>query len=152
MPAQPTVEDLVSQVGATPKYAAINPALVRGPDGDDPVDTRIATLRRGQSFGEVALVDEGLRSATARAAMRAGTASAIARTRVPRMPRSGRNSETAESGARPIPEKPTTRRAVSDATRRSQARMIPRAAPATGPLMAARTGFSNSRICLIKGL
>lgn len=28
---------------------------------------RIATLRRGQSFGEVALVDEGLRSATARA-------------------------------------------------------------------------------------
>jgi CRP-like cAMP-binding protein len=26
----------------------------------------IATLRRGQSFGEVALVDEGLRSATAR--------------------------------------------------------------------------------------
>jgi CRP-like cAMP-binding protein len=27
----------------------------------------IATLRRGQSFGEVALVDEGLRSATARA-------------------------------------------------------------------------------------
>ncbi len=30
-------------------------------------DTVIATLRRGQSFGEVALVDEGLRSATARA-------------------------------------------------------------------------------------
>lgn len=29
MPAQPTVEDLVSQVAATPKYAAINPALVR---------------------------------------------------------------------------------------------------------------------------
>jgi CRP/FNR family transcriptional regulator, cyclic AMP receptor protein len=27
----------------------------------------LATLRRGQSFGEVALVDEGLRSATARA-------------------------------------------------------------------------------------
>jgi CRP-like cAMP-binding protein len=27
----------------------------------------IATLRRGQSFGEIALVDEGLRSATARA-------------------------------------------------------------------------------------
>jgi CRP-like cAMP-binding protein len=27
----------------------------------------IATMRRGQSFGEVALVDEGLRSATARA-------------------------------------------------------------------------------------
>jgi CRP-like cAMP-binding protein len=28
----------------------------------------IATLRRGQSFGEVALVDQGLRSATARCA------------------------------------------------------------------------------------
>lgn len=31
-------------------------------------ETLIATLKRGQSFGEVALVDEGLRSATARAA------------------------------------------------------------------------------------
>jgi CRP-like cAMP-binding protein len=30
----------------------------------------ISTLRRGQSFGEVALVDEGLRSATARAAQK----------------------------------------------------------------------------------
>jgi len=30
-------------------------------------ETVIAKLRRGQSFGEVALVDEGLRSATARA-------------------------------------------------------------------------------------
>ena len=30
-------------------------------------ETAIARLRRGQSFGEVALVDEGLRSATARA-------------------------------------------------------------------------------------
>lgn len=30
-------------------------------------ETLIATLKRGQSFGEVALVDEGLRSATARA-------------------------------------------------------------------------------------
>jgi CRP-like cAMP-binding protein len=31
-------------------------------------ETMIARLRRGQSFGEVALVDEGLRSASARAA------------------------------------------------------------------------------------
>jgi CRP-like cAMP-binding protein len=31
-------------------------------------DTVIANLRRGQSFGEIALVDEGLRSASARAA------------------------------------------------------------------------------------
>ena len=33
-------------------------------------DLLIATLRRGQSFGEVALVDEGLRSATAIAAQK----------------------------------------------------------------------------------
>jgi len=33
-------------------------------------DSIIATLRRGQSFGEVALVDEGLRSASARAAQK----------------------------------------------------------------------------------
>ena len=30
-------------------------------------ETTVAVLRRGQSFGEVALVDEGLRSASARA-------------------------------------------------------------------------------------
>lgn len=33
-------------------------------------DSVIATLRRGQSFGEIALVDEGLRSATACAAQK----------------------------------------------------------------------------------
>ena len=33
-------------------------------------DATVATLRRGQSFGEVALVDEGLRSASARAAQK----------------------------------------------------------------------------------
>ena len=49
----------------------INPALVGGPAASDgQKETRIATLRRGQSFGEVALVDEGLRSATARAAQK----------------------------------------------------------------------------------
>jgi len=46
----------------------INPALVGGPSSGEQKETRIATLRRGQNFGEVALVDEGLRSATARAA------------------------------------------------------------------------------------
>lgn len=33
-------------------------------------ETPVARLRRGQSFGEVALVDEGLRSASARAAQK----------------------------------------------------------------------------------
>ena len=46
----------------------VNPSLVSDmPDKEyDPVT--IATLRRGQSFGEIALVDQGLRSATARIA------------------------------------------------------------------------------------
>lgn len=42
----------------------VNPALV-GKDATAGLHT-IATLRRGQSFGEVSLVDEGLRSAGAR--------------------------------------------------------------------------------------
>ncbi|MBI4732335.1 MAG: cyclic nucleotide-binding domain-containing protein [Chloroflexi bacterium] len=44
----------------------VNPALVGGPNSPEGMVT-IATLRRGQSFGEVALADEGLRSATVRA-------------------------------------------------------------------------------------
>lgn len=47
----------------------INPSLVGGPTADSK-DAVIATMRRGQSFGEVALVDEGLRSATARASQK----------------------------------------------------------------------------------
>jgi CRP/FNR family cyclic AMP-dependent transcriptional regulator len=43
----------------------VNSAII-GPKTDTG-KTIIATLRRGQSFGEVALVDEGLRSATAQA-------------------------------------------------------------------------------------
>lgn len=44
----------------------VAPELMRE---DESMDTgvTIATLRRGQSFGEIALVDKGLRSATARA-------------------------------------------------------------------------------------
>ena len=45
----------------------INPALVGTSDKDKQAGSAIAILRRGQSFGEVALVDEGLRSASARA-------------------------------------------------------------------------------------
>lgn len=44
----------------------VNPALL-GRDKHGGPQT-IATLRRGQSFGEIALVDEGLRSASARCA------------------------------------------------------------------------------------
>jgi CRP/FNR family transcriptional regulator, cyclic AMP receptor protein len=42
--------------------------LINRSSGDvDKKETAVARLRRGQSFGEVALVDEGLRSASARA-------------------------------------------------------------------------------------
>ncbi len=44
----------------------VDPALVGGKPSGGP--QTIATLRRGQSFGEVALVDEGNRSASARCA------------------------------------------------------------------------------------
>jgi len=43
----------------------VSPAVI-GSDGGKP--HTIAVLRRGQSFGEVALVDQGLRSASARCA------------------------------------------------------------------------------------
>ena len=45
----------------------INPGIA-GSEKDD--ETALARLRRGQSFGEIALVDEGLRSASARAAQK----------------------------------------------------------------------------------
>jgi CRP/FNR family cyclic AMP-dependent transcriptional regulator len=48
----------------------INPALVDAPDKSNQPGSVIANLRRGQSFGEIALVDEGLRSASARAAQK----------------------------------------------------------------------------------
>ena len=48
----------------------VNPAIVGGPSKGEQKETRVATMRRGQSFGEIALVDEGLRSATARAAQK----------------------------------------------------------------------------------
>ena len=42
----------------------VDPSLIDSNESTG--STTIATLRRGQSFGEVALVDEGLRSASAR--------------------------------------------------------------------------------------
>jgi CRP/FNR family transcriptional regulator, cyclic AMP receptor protein len=45
----------------------VDPAMIGKADGSNTVHV-IATLRRGQSFGEVSLVDEGLRSAGARCA------------------------------------------------------------------------------------
>jgi CRP/FNR family transcriptional regulator, cyclic AMP receptor protein len=46
----------------------INSGVARSEFGKN--DTPVARLRRGQSFGEVALVDEGLRSASARASQK----------------------------------------------------------------------------------
>ena len=46
----------------------VDPSLVGEGSAATPGLVTIATLRRGQSFGEVALVDQGLRSATARCA------------------------------------------------------------------------------------
>jgi CRP/FNR family transcriptional regulator, cyclic AMP receptor protein len=49
----------------------VNPAMLSGRNVSNlPEKVVIATLKRGQSFGEVALVDEGLRSATARASVK----------------------------------------------------------------------------------
>ncbi len=46
----------------------VDPALVGDANVKPTGPVTIATLRRGQSFGEIALVDQGLRSASARAA------------------------------------------------------------------------------------
>lgn len=46
----------------------VDPSLVSDQRDDPSNPTTIATLRRGQSFGEVALVDRGIRSASARSA------------------------------------------------------------------------------------
>ncbi|MGD8605257.1 MAG: cyclic nucleotide-binding domain-containing protein [Anaerolineales bacterium] len=46
----------------------VDPSLVSDRPSNESRPATIATLRRGQSFGEVALVDQGLRSAAARSA------------------------------------------------------------------------------------
>jgi CRP/FNR family transcriptional regulator, cyclic AMP receptor protein len=48
----------------------IDPSVTSSTPNKKQNGSTIATLRRGQSFGEVALVDEGLRSASARAAQK----------------------------------------------------------------------------------
>jgi CRP-like cAMP-binding protein len=45
----------------------VNPALVSDHPGAEYASISIATLRRGQSFGEISLVDRGIRTATVRA-------------------------------------------------------------------------------------
>jgi CRP-like cAMP-binding protein len=57
----------------------LNPALIDASEKYKEFGSVIATLRRGQSFGEVALVDEGLRSASARAAQNETRLLAISR-------------------------------------------------------------------------
>jgi CRP-like cAMP-binding protein len=46
----------------------VDPSLVSDRPDSPTHPTTIATLRRGQSFGEIALVDQGIRSASARSA------------------------------------------------------------------------------------
>ncbi|MBN1265067.1 MAG: cyclic nucleotide-binding domain-containing protein [Anaerolineales bacterium] len=46
----------------------IDPALVSDPSMPSAGPSTIATLRRGQCFGEIALVDQGIRSASAKSA------------------------------------------------------------------------------------
>lgn len=45
----------------------LDASIIQSPRRSLPEETVIAVLRKGQSFGEVALVDEGLRSASTRA-------------------------------------------------------------------------------------
>ena len=59
----------------------VNPATIGGPESLRDMVT-IAVLRRGQCFGEVALVDEGLRSATVRSAQKGAQLRILPRDRV----------------------------------------------------------------------
>ncbi len=59
----------------------VNPTLVQASARRQSEPLTIATVRRGQTFGEISLVDQGLRSAAARCASR--------KTRLLRIPRDG---------------------------------------------------------------
>ena len=63
-----TPSDELYIIGQGEVEILVNPSLVGDSTARDVGPVTIATLRRGQSFGEVALVDQGLRSATARCA------------------------------------------------------------------------------------
>jgi CRP-like cAMP-binding protein len=63
----------------------VDPHMLGISADESPGPTTIATLRRGQSFGEVALVDQGLRSASARCAVAGTRLLAIARDDLVRM-------------------------------------------------------------------
>jgi CRP-like cAMP-binding protein len=60
----------------------VDPALVGDANTPPTSLITITTLRRGQSFGEIALVDQGLRSATARCAANNTTVLVIPRDRL----------------------------------------------------------------------
>jgi CRP-like cAMP-binding protein len=63
----------------------VNPALIRPDTGQPSHGITIVTLRRGQVFGEMALVDQGLRSASARCASRKARLLVIPRDRLIRL-------------------------------------------------------------------
>ena len=64
----------------------VNPALVQSTTTEQsPRLLTIATLRRGQTFGEIALVDQGLRSASARCVSKKTQLLVISRDRLVKM-------------------------------------------------------------------
>ena len=64
--AENTTGDELYVIASGEVHIQLDPALVRG--GASGGLQTIATLRRGQSFGEIAMVDQGMRSAAARSA------------------------------------------------------------------------------------
>jgi CRP/FNR family cyclic AMP-dependent transcriptional regulator len=64
--AENTTGDELYVIDEGEVHIQLDPALVKG--GSSGTLQTIATLRRGQSFGEIALVDQGIRSAAARSA------------------------------------------------------------------------------------
>ena len=64
----------------------VNPAFTQAPsNAQSSHPVTIATIRRGQTFGEIALVDQGLRSASARCASRKAHLLVVPRDRLIRL-------------------------------------------------------------------